>query len=328
MNSIEAAVQKFSSEIRDILARLGRLLVRGLFQRTDLEASIRNVVHTAVTQAMHEKPANLEMSQISQINLMTHYKSLTDQDCARYNFDDIGFKCHSQNSEDGILLYIFSIIGTTNKIAVEICAGNGIECNAANLIINHGWWALLFDGGAANIAAGTQFFQTNPRSYIRPPCLVEAWITRDNVNDLIRQNHISGEIDLLSIDVDGNDYWIWNALDVISPRVVIVECQANNWGAERAVTIPYQEDFLADFSAGGETYCGASLPAMVNLGRRKGYRLVGVERYGFNAFFIRNDIQSAFFPEKSAEQCLQKVFKTFTQSPPGPSFLNRPWQDV
>lgn len=323
MNMIDAAWQKMSGKIRGGLARLGRLLLAG----NDIEASIHNAVHASVTHAINSKIANVEYSQAMQIGLLTHYKSLAAQD-GGYAFDDIGFKCHSQNSEDGILLYIFSLIGTTNKIAVEICAGAGIECNSANLVINHGWWALLFDGSAENIAAGAAFFQTNPRSFIRPPLLAEAWITRDNVNGLIRDNGVSGEIDLLTIDVDGNDYWIWDALDVISPRVVIVECQANNWGSGRAVTIPYQEDFVADFSAGGFTYCGASLPAFVKLGRRKGYRLVGVERYGFNAFFIRDDIKTPFLPEKSAAQCLEKVFRTFVQMPPSPAFLNQPWVDV
>jgi hypothetical protein len=324
MNIFDAALQKTSRKIRSTLARLGKLL----YYESGIEGLIRDAVHASVTNAVTPTISNDEFSQLGQINLMTYYKSLTKQDGDGFNFDDIGFKCHSQNSEDGILLYIFSIIGTTNKVAVEICAGSGIECNAANLVINHGWWALLFDGSAANISAGTEFYRTNPRSYIRAPRLVEAWITRDNVNELIRSNYISGEIDLLTIDVDGNDYWIWNALDVISPRVVIVECQSNNWGSERAVTIPYREDFVADFSEGGSTYSGASLPALVNLGRQKGYRLVGVERYGFNAFFIRDDIKSPFFPEKSAAQCLEKVFRTFIQVPPDQSFLDRPWVDV
>jgi len=315
MHRIDAALQSISKEIRRTLRRLGWLLTA-------------DVVHTTATRVVNTALAKAEFSQLAQINLLTQYKTLARQSSDGFDFDDIGFKCHSQNSEDGILLYIFAIIGTTNKIAVEICAGNGIECNAANLVINHGWWALLFDGNAENIKAGTEFYRINRRSHTRPPRLVQAWITRDNVNELIRNNGISGEIDLLSIDIDGNDYWIWDALDVINPRVVIVECQANNWGAERAVTIPYQQDFVADLTDGGSTYCGASLPAFVNLGRKKGYRLVGVERYGFNAFFIRDDIKSPHFPEKSAEQCLEKVFKTFARMPPSQAFLNRPWVDV
>jgi hypothetical protein len=315
MSRIDAALQTISREIRRNLKRLGWLLVA-------------DVVHTSATRVVNSAVKNTAFSQIGQINLLTQYKTLARQNCDGFDFDDIGFKCHSQNSEDGILLYIFAIIGTSNKIAVEICAGNGIECNAANLVINHGWSALLFDGSAANIAQGQEFYRINPRTANRPPCLIQAWITRDNINGLIRNNGVTGEIDLLTIDVDGNDYWIWNAIDVISPRVVIVECQANNWGADRAVTIPYREDFVADFSEGGSTYCGASLPAFVKLGKQKGYRLIGVEHYGFNAFFLRDDINSPHFPEKSAAACLEKVFKTFPRIPPGPSFLNRPWVEI
>jgi hypothetical protein len=184
MNMFDAARQAVSQEIRRTLKRLGWLLMA-------------DVVHTTATKVVNSALMNAEYSQIAQIVLVTQYKSLARQDGGGLDFDDIGFKCHSQNSEDGILLYIFSIIGTTNRIAVEICAGNGIECNAANLVINHGWWALLFDGNAENIKAGTEFYRINRRSHNRPPRLIQAWITRDNVNELIRNAGISGEIDLL-----------------------------------------------------------------------------------------------------------------------------------
>jgi hypothetical protein len=192
MSRIDAALQALSKEIRRNLKRLGWLLAA-------------DVVHMSTTQVVNSAVNNADYSQIPQIGLVTHYKTLAKRESEGLDFDDVGFKCYSQNSEDGILLYIFSIIGTTNKIAVEICAGNGIECNAANLVINHGWWALLFDGNAKNIAQGSEFYRVNPRCSTRPPRLLQAWITRDNINDLIRNNGISGEIDLLSIDIDGND---------------------------------------------------------------------------------------------------------------------------
>ena len=221
------------------------------------------------------------------------------------------------------------MIGTTNKCAIETCAGVGFESNCANLILNHGWYGLLFDGDANNVAVGRNFFASNPRTSSKPPKCVQAWITKDNINGLISENGIKGEIDLLTIDVDGNDYWIWDAIECVQPRVVVVECQANNWGADRAVTMPYQEDFVWDLSHGsGEVYCGASLPAFVNLGKKKGYRLVGVERHGFNAFFIRNDIRSGVLPERSAEECLNESFKTFARMPASPAFYEKPWLDV
>jgi hypothetical protein len=215
---------------------------------------------------------------------------------------DIQFRSFSQNGEDGILLYIFSLIGTTNRQAVEICAGDGIECNTANLIINHGWKALLLDADAAKIERGRQLYAKLSDSFIRPPVLLHTWITRENVNDLVRGHGFEGDIDLLSLDIDGNDYWIWQALDAIRPRVVVLEYNAI-WRADRAVTIPYDPAFQLDFSRQPH-YGGASLAAMVKLGREKGYRLVGSDREEINAFFVRSDLGAALLPEVPAASCL------------------------
>ena len=117
-----------------------------------------------------------------------------------------------------------------------------------------------------------------------------AWITRDNVNQLACDYHLDGEIDLLSLDLDGNDYWVWRALDVCSPRMVILEF--NHWfGAERAVTTPYDPEFARDKSElPAKRYYGASLAAFEQLGHEKGYRLVIVEPSGVNAYLLRNDV--------------------------------------
>lgn len=136
----------------------------------------------------------------------------------------VGFKAFSQTDEDGLLLYIFSIIGSESKKSVEICAGNGMECNTANLIINHGWHGLLVDGNEALVKCGIEFYKSNPHTYVYPP-FVHSWITRDNVNEVIARNGFEGEIGLLSIDMDGVDYWIWDAIHCIEPRVVVVEYQ-------------------------------------------------------------------------------------------------------
>lgn len=243
------------------------------------------------------------VDQGTQVLLRLKYQEMLRDHAPLPAFDSVEFRSYSQNGEDGILLYIFSLIGTTNKKAVEICAGNGMECNAANLIINHGWRGLLFDGSEENIAAGRNFYRRHKDTWVAPPTLASAWITRDNVNQLISSYSFSGEIDLLSIDLDGNDYWIWKAIECVRPRVVVVE-HNSLWGAERATTIPYQEDFVADLSAGPPYYLGATLPAFVKLGREKGYRLVGGQRLGFNAFFARDEIGEDILPEVTAEQCL------------------------
>jgi len=161
----------------------------------------------------------------TQIELALQYRYLRDRGL-RCAFDDVEFRNFSQNGEDGILWYIFSTIGTTNKKVVELCVGDGIQCNAANLIVNHGWDALLFDGDEGNIKRGTEFYKTSPDTFWMPPRMVHAWITSENVNALIRDWGVKGEIDLFSLDMDGVDYWIWKAIDCIEPRVVVLEY---NW---------------------------------------------------------------------------------------------------
>ena len=137
-----------------------------------------------------------------------------------------------------------------------------------------------------------------------PPTLVHSWITADNVNALVAGHGFGGEIDLLSLDLDGNDYWIWKALDGVSPRVVVLEFNAA-CGPEKRLTIPYQPDFRLDLSV--QPYrCGASLPAFAELGREKGYRLVGVQSLGFNAFFVRNDVGEGLLPELSPVECYER----------------------
>ena len=242
--------------------------------------------------------------QASQKVLSLHYKQMLNSGTQLPSFNETGFRTYSQNDEDGLLLYIFSLIDTVSRKAVEICAGTGIECNSANLIINHGWHGLLFDGSEEMIGTGRNFYARHKDTFYFPPKLVHAWITKDNVNRLIIENGFSGDIDLLSIDMDGMDYWIWKAIDCIQPRVVVVEYM-NVWGPEIAVTVPYREKFVSeDYDYhGGTQYSGASLQAFVKLSREKNYRLVGCNRYCFNAFFIRNGIGENILPEIPSSLC-------------------------
>src|SRR5947209_11234001 len=116
----------------------------------------------------------------SQMILSLQYKQLLAQNFPLPRFEDVEFSTFSQTGEDGILLYIFSLIGTTNKKCIEVCCSNGIECNTANLIVNHGWYGLLFDGNAAMIRQGQKFYQKCPDTPW-PAKLRHAWITADNI---------------------------------------------------------------------------------------------------------------------------------------------------
>jgi hypothetical protein len=223
------------------------------------------------------------------------------------SFSDVEFSAHSQNGEDGILLFLFSLIGHGSKTAVEVCCGDAIECNAANLIINHGWNGLLFDGDQRLLAHGRNYY-ANSRSVFQfsrlPPTLIDAHITAENVNDLIARHGITGDIDLLSLDMDGVDFWIWKAIEVVSPRVVILEYN-NRFASDQSLTIPYDPAFrIAEASIHADGYFGASLPAFVKLAKDKGYRLVGANSPNTNAVFIKNGTGENYFPEVAAESCL------------------------
>ena len=117
---------------------------------------------------------------------------------------------------------------------------------------------------------------------------LEAFITKDNINDLISSAGISGEIGLLSVDIDGNDYWVWKAIDVVQPVIVVVEYNSV-FGKDRALTVPYQSDFVRSVAHYSYLYFGASLKALCLLAEEKGYSLVGCNAIGNNAYFVRKD---------------------------------------
>ncbi len=203
----------------------------------------------------------------SQLQLKFSYRNMAASGSALPALDQVGFKAFSQTDEDGILLYIFSIIGDGNKQSVEVCAGDGMECNTANLIINHGWHGLLVDGTTVSGKAQAGLYRTNPHTYTYPPKFIQAWITRDNINGIISDNGFEGKIDLLSLDMDGVDYWIWDAIKVIDPRVVVVEYQ-DIIGPDRSLTVPYSDNFNAyqyPTTHGTPNFCGASLSAFTKL---------------------------------------------------------------
>ncbi len=292
---------------------------------------LRATIHKACTAAIANTPhCSAAASQPAQRHLALWYRNLLDRGAPLPQLPDTGFSIFSQADEDGILLYLFSIIGTTNRIAVEICAGDGQECNTANLIVNHGWHALLIDGEAENVRKGREFYRHHPCTRIYPPFFVHAWITRENVNEIILQQGIKGTVDLLSIDLDGVDYWIWEAIDVITPRVVVIEYQ-DIIGPDKALTIPYQDDFDAfryPTTNGMPNYCGASLPAMVKLAERKGYRLVGCNRYGFNAFFVKNPLGEREIPRVAIASCFSHTKVVRDRARRWATVKDLPWVEV
>lgn len=254
---------------------------------------------------MIDRAAWTQARQTQQI-LLQQYRQLVG-----ISLDDVGWSAQSQNDEDGLLLYVFAHVGFKTRIAIEIAAGDGIECNSANLLLHHGFTGLLFEGHPDKRAAGEAFYATHPATSFFPPRWVGDWVTRENINTLIADHMFhgvladGGEIDLLSLDIDGNDYWVLEALFCVRPRVIILEFNAL-WGATRACTIPYDPDFRAELGPVHIFYMGASLMAFVKLLAKRDYRLVGIERLGINAVFVRNDLAADTLPAIEATACMAR----------------------
>ena len=206
------------------------------------------------------------------------------------------FRTFSQWGEDGILQHLLRHISISRKIFVEFGVENYLESNTRFLLINDNWAGLVIDGSSENVD-----YIKNDEIYWRYNLKAEcAFINKDNINDLIRRNGISGEIGLLSIDIDGNDYWVWEAIDAVIPSIIVVEYNSR-FGPERAVTVPYDPEFFRTTAHYSNIYYGASLAALCLLGKRKGYSFVGCNTAGSNAFFVREELRPAGLPELTPE---------------------------
>jgi hypothetical protein len=189
-------------------------------------------------------------------------------------------KFYSQNGGDGIVQAIFHKIGTTNKFCVEFGIGNGTECYSRYLMNKKNWKCLQMDCGE-NLPLGAK----------------REWITAENINFLFKKYDVPEEFDLLSIDIEFNDFWIWKAINGYFPRVVIVEYNASI-SPNKSRTVDYDPNAHWD----GTDYFGASLLAMSNLGKEKGYTLIGCCNAGVNAFFVRSDLTGNNFETKSVAE--------------------------
>lgn len=203
------------------------------------------------------------------------------------------FKVFSQWGEDGIIQYLLNNIKIDKKIFIEFGVENYTESNTRFLLINNNWSGLVLDGNQENIN-----FIKHDEIYWKYNLKAEyAFITAENINNIFEKNGISGEIGILSIDIDGNDFWVWKAIKNVNPAIVI--CEYNyRFGEERAVTIPYRADFIRSKAHYSNLYGGASIKALTLLAKNKGYSLVAGNENGNNVFFVRNDLLNDVITEK------------------------------
>lgn len=245
---------------------------------------LKNFIKYHFVQRIHRDKLHPSVG-IQQRQLMQHYLNCKTQKTLPA-IKTTGFKVFSQFEEDGILLYLFSIIGEGSKTFIEIGANDGINSNCSNLAVHFGWSGLFFEGDPKLIKRGRKFYSRIPTPWHPKPTYVQAIIKRENINQLINENGLAGDIELLSIDIDGNDYWIWDALEVVQPKVVVIETHTEF--ATNNIVVPYDPNYM--FPGKHPVYHGASVIAMNKLAEKKGYRLVAASDLGINQIFLRNDL--------------------------------------
>jgi hypothetical protein len=217
---------------------------------------------------------------------------------------DAEFKVTSQWGDDGIIQYLIANVPIESDTFVEFGVESYAEANTRFLLVNDNWRGLVIDGSAAYMAA----LRSSDIHWRHDLTAIDAFITRENINDLIGGAGFRGPLGILSVDIDGNDYWVWEALTVVDPAIVIVEYNSV-FGRNRAVSVPYAADFVRGRAHSSNLYWGCSLRALCLLAERKGYAFVGCNTNGNNAYFVKRSLTGNLVITTPAEGYVASRFR-------------------
>ncbi len=258
LQQLEEQVSRADAQFRNVTLQLQEALAR-------LDGSLRE---TTAKVAEHEKEARRRRQQA---------KWLQANDLRAFER-----RVYSQNGEDGIIQEILKRIGAQSRYFVEFGVESGVECNCARLVLEEQWQGLFIEPDATHFEKLADRY----RSY-RIRC-VQALVSSANIEAIFEANDVPRDFDVLSIDIDGNDYWVWAAIKRWRPRLVVIEYNGTHPPTRRWVM---KENPSHQWNR--TNYFGASLASLTALGRQKGYALVGTDTAGVNAFFVRDDLVTA-----------------------------------
>jgi hypothetical protein len=231
---------------------------------------------------------------------------------------DVEFKVFSQFGDDGIIQWLVHNLDVSATTFIEFGVENYRESNTRFLMMNDNWSGFVMDGMPSNVD------QINKAEYFwRYQLSTKAiFIDRENINELLREANFGRDIGLLHIDLDGNDYWIWEAITEVSPDILILEYNSV-FGVDRAITVPYDKTFYRTNAHSSNLYFGASLKALYNLSKEKGYTFIGSNSAGNNAYFIKNDKVNDVVRECSLEKgYVESKYRESRDGEGNLSFLN------
>jgi hypothetical protein len=208
----------------------------------------------------------------------------------------VEFSAFSQWGDDGIIQYLIHHIPGIIPRFIEFGVSNYLEANTRFLLLNDNWRGLIFDGSEANV----QFIKNDTISWRYDLTSERLFVTKLNINEAITKQGFTGDLGILHIDIDGNDYWIWDCLHAVNPQIVIMEYNSV-FGNKGAISVPYKDDFYVTDAHYSNLFFGASLKAMDFLAQKKGYQFIGTNTAGNNAYFLRNDLLNEFVPAVSVD---------------------------
>ena len=220
------------------------------------------------------------------------------------SLSDYEFQVFSQWGEDGIIQYLVHKLNINTKVFVEFGVETYHEANTRFLLMKDNWSGLVIDGSKSNI----DMIRKQSISWKHSLSSVQKFITAENINTIITGSGIEGEIGILSVDIDGNDYWVTKAIDCIQPIILINEYNSV-FGPDRPISVPYDPSFQRTSAHHSNLYYGASLAALTHLANEKGYALVGCNSAGNNAFFVRRDKLSSLIELSVQEAFVDAKFR-------------------
>jgi hypothetical protein len=245
---------------------------------------IRRKIESLLLSFKRSLNADLETIKISQGLILSNYNLSNNVPQILNDIKKSEFKIFSQWGDDGIINFLVGYLDIKDKRFVEFGVENYTECNTKFLLMTQNWRGLIMDGSNKNMTS----LRTSELYWKFDIKAVDVFVTAENINSLLSDNGFAGEIGILHIDIDGNDYWIWNAVSVANPIIVIVEYNSI-FGYDKPWTVPYDPSFVRTQEHYSNLYYGTSLLSICDLAEEKGFYFVGCNSNGNNAYFVRKD---------------------------------------
>lgn len=244
---------------------------------------------------------NKNLESLDKSIILNAKKLINSQKNLSGTINEYEFSAFSQWGEDGIINFLIQNLDIKSKNFIEFGVENYLESNTRFLLINRNWSGLIMDMDKKNI------FEIKSHYYFWRHDLkaITAKITAENINDLLEKNGFKKPIGLLSIDIDGNDFWVWKNLDILDPDIVVIEYNYR-FGSEKSLTIPYNPNFSRKMAHSSMVYYGASLKALVKLAEKKGMKLVATNLAGNNAFFVKENLLNNIVKEAKISECFRE----------------------